>query len=141
MPQLLEDCPGHQDVCYSEVPSALCLTARHHNLSEPEVLLRKGLAAINVSIKSCDFNEFVLSDGKKCFAERLPNGLYLTVGWKQKERDISSSCLLMNVHSLALELKMENLFSQPPLLSGFMPSSKWDPFMWSDNSLIEDSRW
>lgn len=53
---------------------------------------------------------------KKCFAERFPNLLlnpYLKVGWKEKERerDISSLCVLMNVPSLALELEMANLFS------------------------------
>lgn len=53
---------------------------------------------------------------KKCFAERFSNLLlnpYLKVGWKEKERerDISSLCVLMNVPSLALELEMANLFS------------------------------
>lgn len=64
MPQLLEECLGHQDVCYSKVHSALLLTARHHNLSEPKALLWKGLAVINVFTKSCDFDEFVLSGEK-----------------------------------------------------------------------------
>lgn len=75
MPQLLENRPGHQDICYSEVPSALCLTARHHKLSEPKALLRKGFRVINVSTKSCDFDEFVLSDEKKCIAARFPKEL------------------------------------------------------------------
>lgn len=61
---VLEDCPGHQDVCYSEVPCALRLTPRHHKLSEPKALLRTGLAVTNVSTKSCGFDEFVLSDEK-----------------------------------------------------------------------------
>ena len=74
MPQLLEDCPGHQDVRYSEVPSALRLTVRHHNLSEPKALLRKGLAVINVSTKSCDFNEFVLSDEKNVLLRDFQKG-------------------------------------------------------------------
>lgn len=84
-----EVCPGHQDVCYSDVPSALRLTARHHHLAEPKALLREG-CTVNVSTRSWDFSEFMLSDEKKCFAERFPNLLlnpYLKVGWKEKERE------------------------------------------------------
>lgn len=60
-----EVCPGHQDVCYSGVPSALHLTARHHHLAEPKALLQEGCTVVNVSTRSWDFSEFVLSDQKK----------------------------------------------------------------------------
>lgn len=42
------------------------LTARHnHNLSEAQVLLKKGFSVIKTSPKSCGFKDFVLSTKKK----------------------------------------------------------------------------
>lgn len=42
------------------------LTARHnHNLSEAQVLLKKGFSVIKASPRSCGFKDFVLSTEKK----------------------------------------------------------------------------
>lgn len=42
------------------------VTARHnHNLSEAQVLLKKGFSVIKTSPKSCGFKDFVLSAKKK----------------------------------------------------------------------------